>query len=612
MNFIENEQHIGNNITMTQEKGEGEFTIALKLLAHFNNSSIRFKLFFYFFIIIILCIMTLSFFGGEIYKKSIEKEANRHTDQMIDQVWNHIKVLIQENDNIMYYLANEESVGQFLEQKKPAEKIEQKAKEKIQIYKDRHQEIAGIILVNRYDQLISNEMTRISRDPLTKESWYKKAIQTPGKIQLISKPIGRNLTNTSDYQVNNVLSLVKAIENPTTKEVEGVILIDLKFDFIKSVIESIKLGKSGFIFIMDKESKVVYSPVNSTVYRIHPSWLANDESPPIEKEIEHDKFQIIYNTVPDIGWKIVGVFSINETTKVVSKVQGLTLIIAIITLIISLIVSLFFANTITKPLTKLKTLMGNVEERRFDLRFHSKYDDEIGQLGNSYNKMIQEVEELIDLVYKEQKSKREAELKILQAQIKPHFLYNTLDTIQWMASEYKADKIIEMVNALTTLFRIGLNKGNEFITVEEEVEHIVSYLTIQMTRYESKIGYQLDVDETVKNNQVLKLILQPLVENAIYHGIRNKRGKGKISISICKRNDQLLFAVRDTGVGIEAEPLKKLNHALKNMSGDHKGYGLFNVNERILLSYGSQYGLQVFSEYGTGTTVIAILPIINK
>ncbi|MGE7758513.1 cache domain-containing sensor histidine kinase [Peribacillus sp. NPDC097895] len=557
--------------------------------------------------------MTLSFFGGEIYKKSIEKEANMHTDQMIDQVWNHIEMLIQENDNIMYYLANEEVVEQFMEQKNPSKKLELAAKEKVQIYKDRHKEIAGIILVNQYDQLVSNEMIRISRDPLTKESWYKKAIQTPGKVQIISKPIGRNLKNTKNYQVNNVLSLVKAIENPATKEVEGVILIDLKFDFMKSVIESIKLGKSGFIFIMDKESKVVYSPVNSTVYRIDPKWLAKKESPPIEKEIDHDKFQIIYNTIPDIGWKIVGVFSINETTKVVSKVQGFTLIIAIITLIISLIVSLFFANTITEPLKKLKTLMGNVEERRFDLRFHSKYNDEIGQLGNSYNKMIQEVEELIDLVYQEQKSKREAELKILQAQIKPHFLYNTLDTIQWMASEYKAYKIIEMVNALTTLFRIGLNKGNEFITVEEEVEHIKSYLTIQMTRYESKIEYELNVDETVKNHQVLKLILQPLVENAIYHGIRNKRGKGKISISIGNQENKLLFSVKDTGIGIEADALHRLNHSLKNMSGEHKnGYGLFNVNERIKLSYGSQYGVEVYSEYKTGTTVMAILPIIKK
>ncbi|WP_408011662.1 sensor histidine kinase [Pseudalkalibacillus sp. A8] len=560
-----------------------------------------------------MCIITLSFFGGEIYKKAIEEEANMHTYQMIDQVWNNIEILIQENKNIMYYLANEDVIEQFMKEKKPSEKLKMAANEKIYLYKERHQEIAGIILVNQYDKYISNEMHRFSRDPLTKESWYIRAIQSPEKIQLISKPIGRNLKNISNYPVNNVLSLAKAVENPSTKEVIGVILVDLKLDFMKNVIEQIKLGKSGFVFIMDKEGKVVYSPVNPIVYRIHPNWIQKKVSPPIEKEIDNDNFQIIYNTVPDIGWKIVGVFSIDKTTEVVSKVQGFTLIIAIITLIISSIVSLIFASTITKPLKKLKTLMGNVEEGRFDLRFHSKYNDEIGQLGNSYNRMIQEIEGLIDLVYKEQKSKKEAELKILQAQIKPHFLYNTLDTIQWMAMEYKANKIVEMVNALTTLFRIGLNKGNEFITVEEEVEHIKSYLTIQMTRYESKIEYELDVDETVKNYQVLKLILQPLVENAIYHGIRNKRGKGKISISIWNKDHTLMLSVKDTGIGIKKDVLHRLNHSLINVSGEHKkGYGLFNVNERIKLSYGSQYGLEVYSEYNIGTTVIAVLPIKKK
>ncbi|MFK9090126.1 sensor histidine kinase [Bacillus salipaludis] len=558
--------------------------------------------------------MTLSFFGGNIFKKSLEEEANIHTEQMIDQVWNNIETLIQENDNILYYLSKEDAVEQFMNQNSPSKAVEMAANEKLQVFKDRHPEIAGAILVNQYDNFTSNEMVRVSRDPLTQESWYIKAIQSPGEIQLISNPIGRNLKNQSNYQVNNVLTLVKAVANPTTREIKGVILIDLKLDFIKNVIESIKLGKSGFIFIMDKEGNIVYSPVNSTVYRIHPKWLEEKESTPIEKKINNEKFQIIYNTIPGIGWKIVGVFSLNETTKVVSKVQAFTLIIAVITLLIGSIISLFFASTITKPVKKLMTLMEKVEEGRLDLRFQSKYNDEIGQLGNSYNKMIQKVEELIDLVYIEQQSKREAELKILQAQIKPHFLYNTLDTIQWMATEYKADKIVEMVNALTTLFRIGLNKGNEFITVEEEVEHVKSYLIIQMTRYESKIEYEIDVDETAKNFYVLKLILQPLVENAIYHGIRNKRGKGKISISIRVKDDEtLLFTVKDTGLGIEEEALHRLNHSLKNMNDEHKkGYGLFNVNERIKLSYGDQYGLELKSEYKIGTTVIGVLPIKSK
>jgi two-component system, sensor histidine kinase YesM len=584
--------------------------IVSKMIARLRNVSIRFKLLFYFIVIIILCISTLSILGGNIYKKSMEEEANAYTDQMLEQVWNTIESTIQENDNIMYYLANEEFVKEFMEQQTTTDEMTNSVTEQILVYQQRHPEIAGTVIVNQYDQFISNEMIRVSRDPLTEETWYKNALESPEKIQLISNPIGRNLKNQYSYQVNNVLSLAKAIVNPLTNEVAGVILIDLKLDFIKNVIESIKIGKSGFIFIMDKDGNVVYSPVNSTVYHIHPSWIAEKKSPPIEKEIDSHKFQIIYNTIPDIDWKIVGVFSLDETTEVVSKVQGFTLIIAIVTLLIGSMISLFFASTITNPVKKLMDLMGKVEEGRFDLRFHAKYEDEIGQLGNSYNKMIQKVEKLIELVYQEQKSKREAELKILQAQIKPHFLYNTLDTIQWMAQEYKAYKIVELVNALTTLFRIGLNKGNEFISVEEEIEHVKSYLIIQMTRYESKIEYEIQIDEAVKKYQVLKLTLQPLVENAIYHGIRNKRGKGKITISIRQKNDALELSVHDTGIGIEKEHLQELNHSLETMSDERKkGYGLFNVNERIKLTHGSQFGITVESKYQVGTTIIALLPI---
>ncbi|MFP7296832.1 sensor histidine kinase [Neobacillus niacini] len=580
------------------------------MMSRLRNVSIRVKLLFYFIVIIILCISTLSILGGNIYKKSMEEEANAYTDQMLKQVWNTIESTIQENDNVMYYLANESSVKEFMEQQTTTEEMTNTVKEQIQVYQQRHPEIAGLVIVNQHDQFISNEMIRVSRDSLIEETWYKKAVESPEKIQLISNPIGRNLKNQFSYQVNNVLSLVKAVENPLTKEVSGVILIDLKLDFIKNVIESIKIGKSGFIFITDTDGNVVYSPVNSTVYHIHPSWMAENTSPPIEREIDNHKFQIIYNTIPDINWKIAGVFSLDETTKVVSKVQGYTLIIAIVTLLIGSMMSLFFASTITNPVKKLMDLMGKVEEGRFDLRFKAKYEDEIGQLGNSYNKMIQQVEKLIELVYQEQKSKREAELKILQAQIKPHFLYNTLDTIQWMAQEYKASKIVEIVNALTTLFRIGLNKGNEFITVEEEIEHVKSYLIIQMTRYESKIEYEIEMDEEVKKYQVLKLTLQPLVENAIYHGIRNRRGKGKITIRITKKNDVLELTVHDTGIGIEEEHLNELNHALETMSDERKkGYGLFNVNERIKLTHGSQFGIGIESEYQKGTTIIASLPI---
>jgi two-component system sensor histidine kinase YesM len=584
----------------------------MKLFSYFNNKSIRFKLLFYFFVIIILCVMTLTLLGSSIYKKSLQEEANSYTVQMMEQVWNQIEKDLNGNDDIIHYLSMEADIQQFMNEKVPTSELLKKVNQKLHVYKERHGDMAGILIVNQHGQFASNETLPISRDSLTKEYWYKQAINSPEKLQLISNPVGRNIKETANYQVNNLLSVVKAIKDPLTNEVNGVILIDLKLDFIKKVIQSIRLGKSGFIFILNKDGNVVYSPANSIIYRINPEWLTERNTHTIEKVINHNKFQIIYNAYPSIQWKVVGVFSLDETTEVVSKVQFYTYIIGVITLLLASIASWFFTSSIINPVNKLKALMKNVEEGRFDLPFHSKYNDEIGQLGKSYNKMIQEISRLIQVVYTEQKNKREAELKILQAQIKPHFLYNTLDTIQWMAYEYKANRIVDIVNALTTLFRIGLNKGNEFITIREEIKHVESYLIIQMTRYESKLEYVINVDERVNNYQIIKLLLQPLVENAIYHGIRNKRGKGKILIHVTQETNSLLLIVRDTGIGIPEEKVNELNEVLHNKNSmQHKqhGYGLFNVNDRIKLIYGLDYGLTIESKYTEWTMVKINLPI---
>ncbi|CAH0343897.1 sensor histidine kinase [Bacillus sp. CECT 9360] len=584
----------------------------MSVLSYFNNKSIGFKLLFYFFVIIILCISTLTLLGSSIYKKSLQEEANSYTVQMMEQVWSNIKSLLDENDNIIHYLSMEENIQQFWNEEKPSAELMGKINRQIDVYKSRHTEMAGVLLVNEHNQFASNDMFPVSRDSLTKEYWYQQAAQSPEKIQLISNPVGRNIRGKSNYQVNNLLSVVKAIKDPETDKVIGVILIDLKLDFIKEIIESIKLGETGFIFILNKAGNVVYSPVNPVVYRINPEWFLKSNNGTIHQVIDENKYHIIYNTYPSINWKVVGVFSLDETTAVVSRVQLYTVFIAVLTLLLAAIVSWFFTRSIIKPVNKLRKLMKNVEEGRFDLQFHSKYDDEIGQLGRSYNRMIEEIGRLIQLVYTEQKNKREAELKILQAQIKPHFLYNTLDTIQWMAYEYKANRIVDMVKALTTLFRIGLNKGNEIISVHEEIQHVESYLIIQMTRYESKLEYEINVDEHVKSYKVLKLLLQPLVENAIYHGIRNKRGKGKIYISVKQEGESLFLRVKDTGIGIPEERVQELNAFLdvNHLTKDqHNGYGLFNVNERIQLVYGSYYGLSIESLYQEWTVVSIHIPV---
>jgi two-component system sensor histidine kinase YesM len=238
--------------------------------------------------------------------------------------------------------------------------------------------------------------------------------------------------------------------------------------------------------------------------------------------------------------------------------------------------------------------------------------DEITELGMSFNIMIGKIKELLDSKMKEQENLKKAELRALQAQINPHFLYNTLDTIIWMAEAKKTAQVVEIVSALSRFFRISLSKGMDWITIGEEVERTRSYLTIQKMRYRDILDFKIEVDDEVSENTILKLILQPLVENALYHGIKNKRQGGTIWVRAKRKNrDEILLEVEDDGIGFPPEKLTQLRAELDDDSGDIKlesGFGIGNVNRRIRLYYGKPYGLSVRSEYNTGTCVTLVIP----
>ena len=238
--------------------------------------------------------------------------------------------------------------------------------------------------------------------------------------------------------------------------------------------------------------------------------------------------------------------------------------------------------------------------------------DEITELGMSFNIMIGKIRELLDAKVKEQENLKKAELRALQAQINPHFLYNTLDTIIWMAESKRIDEVVEIVRALSNFFRISLSKGKDWITIGEEVERAGSYLTIQKMRYRDIMDYQIEVDEGAAGNTILKLILQPLVENALYHGIKNKRQGGTIVVRVKQKNEnEVLLQVEDNGIGFTTQKLAQLQAELDDDSGDIKlerGYGIGNVNKRIRLYYGKQYGLSIESAYNIGTCVTLVIP----
>jgi two-component system sensor histidine kinase YesM len=274
------------------------------------------------------------------------------------------------------------------------------------------------------------------------------------------------------------------------------------------------------------------------------------------------------------------------------------------------------SRSIYTPIKKLHDVTTTITKNDLQALMTSDNVDEITELGMSFNIMIGKIKDLLDSKSKEQENLRKAELRALQAQINPHFLYNTLDTIIWMAEAKKTAQVIEIVSALSSFFRISLSKGRDWITIGEEIERTNSYLTIQKMRYRDILDYQIQVDERVANYTILKLILQPLVENALYHGIKNKRKGGTIFVRAKPKNEnEVQLEVEDNGIGFTPEKLAQLQEELEDDSGDIKlesGFGIGNVNKRIRLYYGKQYGISVDSEYHTGTRVTLVIPAIKE
>jgi len=580
---------------------------------YFMNKSMGDKLILYFFGVILAVTITITTLGNLLYKNSINHSQNENTNQIIKQINNSMESYVNNTENIINYMSTDPRILKFLSDNKlENNNIEDDAYKPIYNFIKFNPEIAGIMIVNTNGGYISDVMNKVSRDSLTYEEWYLKSYDEPEKIHLFTKPIGRNINNVFRYSADEVFSMSKAVVDYNTKEIQGVILIDIKLDAIKNIIENSKPGIAGFIYIMDSNNNIVYTPVNNIVYKINNDWIENINNKIIIKNIRGENYQLTKVLSKYTGWETIGVFPESEGLRVIQYIRYYSLIIGFVALIIAEGLVVIFTRSIVKPIQKLKRLMKKAQGGDLTVSFNTKYSDEIGELGSSFNTMVKEINNLINLVQVEEKSKRIAEMNVLQAQIKPHFMYNTLDTIRWMAEEHNEDDIVEIIEAFTNLLRISLSKGKEIISVKEEVNHVQSYLIIQKIRYEDKLDYEIDFEEKILNYKLIKLILQPLVENAIYHGIKEKRGNGKISIKGKIEGDLLCFTVIDNGKGIEEELLNKINKMLINTSekGTEVGYGIFNVNERIRLTYGEEYGLTYKSVYGEGTTVELRHPII--
>ncbi|MCG4580808.1 sensor histidine kinase [Clostridium cochlearium] len=282
-----------------------------------------------------------------------------------------------------------------------------------------------------------------------------------------------------------------------------------------------------------------------------------------------------------------------------------------ILLLAATLLAIIISGSIVKPIHRLKNNMLEVSDGNLESYYEIKNNDEISILGQVFNKMLTDIKRLIDKVYQVEKQKRSAELRVLQSQINPHFLYNTLDTIQWKALEYDAFEVADMINYLSVFFRISLSDGKEFITISDELEHVKNYLEIQKIRYKDKISYSINVCNSVEQYLVPKLIVQPLVENSIYHGLKLQKQKGMINVSVFSEHGFLFIKVLDNGLGMNNEKLIALRKNLcESIETDH--YGLYNINERLKLAFGEKYSIEIKSKLKIGTEVLLKIPLISE
>jgi two-component system sensor histidine kinase YesM len=573
----------------------------------FRFNSIQSNIAAAFALLIVLTAIVISVSSYQLSSIAARRTAQEYTTELIKQLNLNIQTYITNMEDISMLVMNNRNVREYLTSQNGmnAEEIS----DFLQSISVSREDISSISLFGEEGRWVSDRNAAQLNPNITVKMmpWYQDAASADGEIVISSSQV-----QPIFQEYPWVVSLSREIRSPGGEQTLGILLVDMNFNVLNDIFDQIDLGKRGYVFIIDNHGNIVYHPQQQLIYsnlkeeRIN-EVLKDRSGSFITDEGGQSRMYSIQDT--GFGWKIVGVSYLNELVSNKRDMQISFLALGIISLILALGVSFFLSRKLARPINQLQEHMKEVEKGNFDIQVPVDSTREIGRLARTFNIMVLRIKELMSQVVKEQEFKRKSEISVLQAQINPHFLYNTLDSIVWMAEAKKSEEVVLMTSALARLFRSSISKGRELVSIQTEVEHITNYLTIQQMRYRDKLEFQIDVDSEILHCLTLKILLQPLVENAIYHGIKNKSGIGVITIRGHQDQDEVIFHVIDNGVGMDEATIVRI---LSNQaSSESRGMGVANVNERIQLIFGNAFGLRYESELDVGTSVIIRIPKIG-
>ncbi len=485
------------------------------------------------------------------------------------------------------------------------------------LYDNNKDSVSNIALLSGDGELLlAVPAARLKNDmDVTGQEWFKDALEHPENLHF-SMPHVQYIFDNGENQYRWVITLSRAVEiTKGTSTAQGVLLIDMSYASLQYMLDNTPLGNQGYLYLMSGDGELIYHPQMQLIdagLKEENTQAASAYGDGNYQETWQGKDRdVIVKTVGYTGWKIIGVspehgFTLNEV-----KTRLFLVFVVAFFLFLLAVINAYISSKITAPIQELEKSVNALEEGELDTQVYTGGSYEIQHLGRSIGGMARRIQALMNDIVAEHESKRKSEFDTLQSQINPHFLYNTLDIIVWMIENEQKQEAVKVVTALARFFRISLSKGRSIIPVRDELEHVRNYLTIQQKRFKNKFIYQIEAQEEVLSLASLKLMLQPLVENAIYHGMEFMDGDGEITVKAERNEDRLCFTIADNGLGMTKEQVEGLlTGETRSASKKGSGIGVKNVNERIRLYFGEDYGLEIFSEPDEGTAIQICLPAV--
>lgn len=575
--------------------------------------SIRMHMILFFTVLVLIALLAFLVFSITYTQRSILTNSNEYTKQLVEHVNQDIDSYISYMENISAVVMNDSDVYAYLFSEELSEEEEHQLKSRIaeqfRTILSARTDIYNIGILSDSGRYLINDGQNINIYSQKEQmKWYQETMRQDGRLVLSSSHVQDLIENHYKW----VVTLSSTLHETSQNEAAGLFFIDLNYYDIDELCESISLGQKGYIYIIDGDGEIVYHPQQQLIISGIKSELIEEvltaESGSLLIDYQGDKKLYTISRSAKTGWTVVGVAYMSELMKNEGRIKQTYWGIAGVLILFAVFLAFLFSRMITQPIKRLQMTMEEAQSGNLVPIEMQASESEIVSLNHSFNRMTEQINQLMTKNIEEQRQKRKSEMKALQAQIKPHFLYNTLDSIIWMIEVGENEKSVEMTAALARFFRQSIGNSDEIVTIARELEYTKTYLEIQKMRYQDKMDFIIDVEQEISNEKIVKLVLQPLVENALYHGIKYKEEKGLIRITggydRMMEQEDILLRVIDNGIGMSAAVLE---HVF-DQKVESSSIGISNIQDRLQLYYGAGYGLSYESAVGQGTTVKIRIP----